>query len=78
MPSRINPSPRALRCRDETPESNVASVRFAQIKNSSPKLVSVVLRPLFSKSATPSSASNCEIAWLKLGCVIQSSCAAFV
>ena len=33
MPSRINPSPRALRCRDETPESNVASVRMNFIQD---------------------------------------------
>jgi len=63
---------------ESTPPSSVEIVCFAHARNSSPNLVSVVFLPFFSKSGTPSSFSSCDIAWLRLGCVICSSCAAFV
>ena len=77
-PRRISPSPLALRCMEVIPSSNVARVFSAQTRNSSPKRVSTVLRPFFSKRGTPSSFSNCVMAWLRLGWAIQSCSAAFV
>ena len=75
---RIRPSPRAFLWSVVIPSSRVDSVCSAQERNSSPNRVRVVFLPFFSNSGIPSSFSSCAIAWLRLGCEMQSCSAAFV
>ena len=77
-PRRISPEPRALRCKEAMPSSSVESVCSAHDRNSLPNGVSMVFLPFFSNNGTPSSFSICAMAWLRLGCVMQSCSAALV
>lgn len=78
IPMRIRPSPRAFLWSVVIPSSRVDSVCSAQERNSSPNRVRVVFLPFFSNSGIPSSFSSCAIAWLRLGCEMQSCSSAFV
>ena len=77
-PRRISPSPLASRLSSSTPESSAASAASAVSRNCTPKRVSSVLRPVRSKSGSPSSFSSWFMAWLRLGWVMHSSSAARV
>ena len=60
------------------PASNILRDSSAYSKNNLPYWVSTTFLPCFSNRDVPNSFSNYEIAWLKLGWVIDNFCAALV